>query len=440
MRHDSKATRPTVIHEKKAVVGLLLALCCGCHAPGQDPAEPVLRLWKASHGETAQDFERVLAPFFALHTDLRLEAVVHPWQGWDERYATAYTGGIAPDIAYMPDEFWPRFAAAGKLAALDELFPEEVEAMSREYPDNLWQLGSMGGHQYGIPYVYVSWHLYYNPELFDRAGLAYPPATPDAAGFDEWTWERFREVGLALSQDRDGDGTQDQWGLAWSTLDVNPNAIYPFLWQGGADLLDADRQHNGFAEHGAVGFRFMRDLARDGIVPEEGLHPSPSELFYDGRAGMLIAPESTIHILKRDFPDLPFGTAIVARGPATDFYEGRGAFGNSGFWVLSHDSPRPREAFDLLRTITSPTPSAAMMEVVQLFSARSDWQAPRDDPRLETFLSGRRFLVPYPLHPRLRLVHSIIQAEVQAMLLDRRTPEEAVAAAAAAVDDLVALR
>jgi maltose-binding protein MalE len=81
-----------------------------------------------------------------------------------------------------------------------------------------------------------------------------------------------------------------------------------------------------------------------------------------------------------------------------------------------------------------------MMEVVQLFGARLDWQAPQDDPRLETFISGRRFLVPYPLHPRLRLVHSIIQAEVQAMLLDRRTPEEAVAAAAAAVDDLVALR
>jgi len=56
-----------------------------------------------------------------------------------------------------------------------------------------------------------------------------------------------------------------------------------------------------------------------------------------------------MHILKRDFPELPFGAAIVPRGPATDFYEGRGAFGNSGFWVLSQDSPRPREAFDLLR-------------------------------------------------------------------------------------------
>jgi len=81
-----------------------------------------------------------------------------------------------------------------------------------------------------------------------------------------------------------------------------------------------------------------------------------------------------------------------------------------------------------------------MMEVTQLFSARSDWHTPDEDPRVETFVTGRRFLVPYPLHPRLRLVHTIIVAEVQAMLLDRRTPEQAVAAAAAAVDDLVGLR
>jgi ABC-type glycerol-3-phosphate transport system substrate-binding protein len=115
------------------VFGLLLLFGLGCQSPAnRDAADSVLRLWKASHGETAQDFEHVLAPFFSQRPALRLEAVVHPWQGWDERYATAYTGGMPPDIAYMPDEFWPRFAAAGKLVALDEMFPEEVEAMSRE--------------------------------------------------------------------------------------------------------------------------------------------------------------------------------------------------------------------------------------------------------------------------------------------------------------------
>ncbi|MFC1526043.1 ABC transporter substrate-binding protein [Candidatus Latescibacterota bacterium] len=425
----------------RLAVGFLLVASHGCGTPlERGPSDGTLRVWKASHGETSLDHERVLAPFFAARPSLRLEALVHPWEGWDERYATAYTGGIAPDIAYMPDEFWPRFAAAGKLAALDELFPDEIAAMAREYPPNLWKLGSLNGHQYGIPYIYVSWHLFYNRDLFDRAGLPHPPATPQAPGFDDWTWERFREAGMALTQDRDGDGVLDQWGLAWTALDENPNTFYPFLWQGGADLLDADRRRNGFARHGRVGFTFIRDLARSGVLPEGGLFPGVTRLFYDGRAGMLIAPGSTMRVLKRDFPDLPFGAAIVPQGPATDFYEGRGAFGNTGFWVLSGDTSHLREAFDLLRYITAPEASAAMVEMMRLFSARRDWQAPDDDPRVQTFVAGRRFLVPYPLHPRLRLIHSIIQAEVQAMLLDRKTPEQAVAAAAAAVDDLVSLR
>lgn len=431
------------VSRRRLASALLLAVSTGC-GDGSDTSgtesTPVLRLWKASHGETALDFERLLSPFFARYPSLQFKPVLHPWQGWDERYATAFTGGLAPDVAYMPDEFWPRFAAAGKLAALDELFPAQTDSLAAEYPDNLWELGSLYGHQYGIPYVYVSWQLFYNPELFDRAGIEHPPATPEADGFDAWTWERFRQAGRALSDDVDGDGQQDQWGLAWSALDENPNSIYPFLWQGGADLLDADRTHNGFAEGGTKGFAFMRRLARDGVVPEGGLHPGPAELFYDGRAGMLIAAGSTMTVLKRDFPDLPFATAMLPRGPATDFYEGRGAFGNSGFWVMAADSKHPREAFDLLRTVASAPVSAAMMDIIGLFSARSDWQAPSQDSRTRTFVEGRRFLVPYPLHPRLRLVHTIIVAEVQAMLLDRKTPAEAVAAAAAAVDQLVALR
>lgn len=420
----------------------LLTVNIGC---GSDPRAAerdatVLRLWKASHGETALDFEGLLAPFFGRHASLEFRPVLHPWQGWDERYATAFTGGVAPDVAYMPDEFWPRFAAAGKLAVLDQLFPNQIEAMSAEYPPNLWQLGSLHGHQYGIPYVYVSWQLYYNPELFDRAGIPHPPATPQAPDFDDWTWERFHQAGAALSLDVDRDGQQDQWGLAWSALDENPNSIYPFLWQGGADLLDADRSRNGFAARGEQGFAFMRRLAQEGIVPEGGLHPGPAELFYDGRAGMLLAPASTMTILKRDFPDLPFAAAILPRGPATDYYEGRGAFGNTGFWVMAAETKRPAEAFALLREVASAPVSRAMMEIIGLFSARSDWQAPTKDERTQTFVAGRRYLVPYPLHPRLRLVHTVILAQVQAMLLDRKSPAQAVAAAAAAVDQLVALR
>ena len=59
---------------------------------------------------------------------------------------------------------------------------------------------------------------------------------------------------------------------------------------------------------------------------------------------------------------------------------------------------------------------------------------------LDTFISGRRYLVPYPLHPRLRLIHSAVLAEVQTMLLGRKTPARASADAAEAIDAIISLR
>jgi multiple sugar transport system substrate-binding protein len=417
---------------------LLLCLCaCGTR---RDDTRPTLRLWKASHGEQAHDWHELLKPFLAAHPGLHVEVLSHPWNGWDERYATAYSGGLEPDVAYMPDEFWPRFAAAGLLARLDEQFPQATNAMQKDYPPNLWQLGSLQGHQYGVPYLYVSWHLLYNRALFDAAKLPYPPATSQAPGFDDWTWERFFEAGRALTLDNDGDGRVDQWGFAWGALAANPNAIYPFLWQGGADLLDSTGKRNGLVPHGEVGLGFLARLAAEGLVPEGGLHPGPQDLFYRGRAAMMLTAQASTRVVRRDFPELDIGAAIVPQGPARTFYDGRGTFGNAGFWVLSSRSKYPKEALALLRFLSAGPQADIMMRKFRLLGARLDWQEPGGEPLLETFISGRRYLVPYPLHPRLRLVHSAIMAEVQAMLLGRATPAQANAAAARAIDALLSLR
>ncbi|MGQ9682154.1 MAG: extracellular solute-binding protein [Anaerolineae bacterium] len=52
--------------------------------------------------------------------------------------------------------------------------------------------------------------LYYNADLFKRAGIT-PP------GQDErWTWEKIAEVAPALTFDDNGDGTPDVWGFIWA--------------------------------------------------------------------------------------------------------------------------------------------------------------------------------------------------------------------------------
>ena len=59
---------------------------------------------------------------------------------------------------------------------------------------------------------------------------------------------------------------------------------------------------------------------------------------------------------------------------------------------------------------------------------------------MQPFVPARRYLVPYPLHPKLRQTHSLLLAQIQNMVLGDVMPEEAIATAARQVDALLGTR
>ena len=403
-----------------------------------------IRWWKASHGATSADWEQLIGGFETEHPGVSVQVVHHAWANWDERYTSAFIGATPPDVSYMPDEFWVRYAASGHLARLDELFPEEIEAMEAEYPPNLWQLGRYGGHQYGIPYMFVGYLLCINQALFDDAGIAHPPDDPGDPHFADWTWARFMEVAKALTRDLDGDGATDQYGFVWTALEANPNSIYPFLWQACADIIDVPNNTNGFAARGAAGLQFIRDLIDAGVIAGDGIFPAANELFltpfYEGQAAMALFPSTSVIRIGEDFPELNVRFVLPPQGPGTDFYDGRGTFGNAGFWVVAEASAHKREAFELVQFLNRRANMARMMDIFKLFGACNDWRPPAEEPLLQPFVPARRYLVPYPLHPKLRQTHSLLLAQIQNMVLGDVMPEEAIATAARQVDAMLGTR
>jgi multiple sugar transport system substrate-binding protein len=72
--------------------------------------------------------------------------------------------------------------------------------------------------------------FYYNKDLFDKAGIAYPT-------FD-WNWDKMREAANALTLDTNGDGKLDQWGLAFEVWIVT---WLHWIWSNGGDLFSKTR-------------------------------------------------------------------------------------------------------------------------------------------------------------------------------------------------------
>jgi multiple sugar transport system substrate-binding protein len=127
---------------------------------------------------------------------------------------------------------------------LDDFNPALIE---------FYQLGPQG--QVGLPFAVYPSAMYYNLDLFDEAGLEYPPhafGEPYADG-DTWDWDKVREIGLLLTVDANGnDATSPdfdpenivQWGYDAMWTDVrgkwtffgagsfndNGTAVMPEVW------------------------------------------------------------------------------------------------------------------------------------------------------------------------------------------------------------------
>jgi multiple sugar transport system substrate-binding protein len=78
-----------------------------------------------------------------------------------------------------------------------------------------------------IPQNLSSLVVYYNKDLFERAGVPRPT--------DDWTWDDFLHAAKALTRDTKGTGRVDQYGLG---TEVSIFRLAPFVWQNGGELVD----------------------------------------------------------------------------------------------------------------------------------------------------------------------------------------------------------
>jgi multiple sugar transport system substrate-binding protein len=103
--------------------------------------------------------------------------------------------------------------------------------------------------------------VYYNRTLFGQAGISYPA--------DDWTWDDFLAAALALTQDRNGDGQVDQYGLG-----VEPSLfrLAPFVWQNAAPIVNDNNFPNRLTltrPPSLEAFQWFVDLRLvHGVVPD----------------------------------------------------------------------------------------------------------------------------------------------------------------------------
>lgn len=214
---------------------LCVVLFGACVAPVAVPAAS-----PAATGETQLTFlisgdptddaaYRALADAFtAANPDVRIDLLNIPSSGdFRRRLAADFAANTPPDLFLINYRRYGPFVAGGAIEPAGPYLARSERIHAEEfYPQALdaftWQDTLMC-----LPQNVSSPVVYYNKQLFDAAGLAYPA--------DDWTLDDFVAAARSLTADLDGDGVVDQYGLG-----IEPSIVRaaPFIWMNGGDVVD----------------------------------------------------------------------------------------------------------------------------------------------------------------------------------------------------------
>lgn len=207
-----------------------------------------------------------------IHVELKTYADYQnaPGQYWQDMNAASRED--LPDVFQMNALHVQEYQRAGKLLELDNLISGEKGISVDHFPDSLTRIYEVDGRQYGIPIDYDTIGLWYNKDLFDKAGVAYPTRS--------WTWEDFTGAARKINALGGGvhgfiAGNQDQLGY------------YNTVAACGGTIVQDDRF--GFDdEKTQAGIQYWVDLTKVSPTLEEiDASGGPHMLFMQGKAGMV---------------------------------------------------------------------------------------------------------------------------------------------------------
>jgi len=200
------------------LLSLLLALAVGA-AQAQDRVKIrwYVGLGAGTDAPLVAAQEEIVADFNASQAEIELVLeIVDNAQAYDV-LSTQIAAGNAPDIV-GPMGIRGRASFPGAWLDLTPMIDSAGYDLSDFDPALIDFYRVEGEGQLGIPFAVFPSFLMYNVELFDEAGIPYPPSAYGEAYVDwegverEWNTETLRDVAMILSVDVNGnDATMDEY-------------------------------------------------------------------------------------------------------------------------------------------------------------------------------------------------------------------------------------
>ncbi|QAY70264.1 extracellular solute-binding protein [Xylanimonas protaetiae] len=238
-----------------AVAAMALTACSGggdddsTGGGATEAAGPVTLTVSGWSLKTTPEFQTLADAFHAKDPNVTIELKEYDPAQYTTLITADLAAGTAPDIVTQKEvKNVSVFQTGGQLMDVSDV----VSKLSKDV--NGTSSYEIDGKYYGVPYRQDSWMLFYNKDLFDKAGVAYPDGS--------WTWDDYAQAARDLTTGLKAAGS-DALGTyqhSWqSTLQGFASAQTP-----DADILSGDFEY--FAPY----YDRVLKLVADGAQVDQG--------------------------------------------------------------------------------------------------------------------------------------------------------------------------
>jgi len=262
---------------------------------------------------------------FRQETGIQVNYEIVGWGDAWNRISTALITGEGVDVFQVGTTWNPQFAATGGLAEIDI---REFGGPDAFIAANLASTTYRGRH-YGVPWFAETRVLFYNKDMFARAGVHPPDTYDELVAVGQKIVEVFGEgSAIAIA------GT-NAWDLLhnWAII----------LWAFGGSLLSPDNRTATFNEQpGVDAMNWYVDLVRKGLASRataEYNQPQADAAFINGNVAMAFMGPWNVAGIRAQNPGLPYGVVEPPAGPA-----GRAAFSGGSNLAILRRSRHPEAA------------------------------------------------------------------------------------------------
>lgn len=262
------------------VLFLLMMLSFGFVFAAYGADKQIVNYWSRKTGPDQVVIQEAVEAFNRQNAQIEVKFQVMPWgAAYYSRLRTAILTGQPPEVFDIAPWLGPYFLPY--VQPFTEAQFANLGIRKADYAAEAIDGVRYGDRYVGVPLSILTLGLYYNKDLFQKAGL--DPERPPK------DLREFLDCAKKLTRDTDGDGKIDQWGWMLGNS-LNPNA---WLWESilvsnGGSFLNKDLTRVAFEEKpGLDALQLLLDLAYvQKVAPPE--LADPAKAFVAGKLGMTV--------------------------------------------------------------------------------------------------------------------------------------------------------